>query len=150
MEAEFTKLKNSEDKLTSRSDIQFSDWLEQTYLTSGSLLANSCQSALLLVGHKETFQSAAYEFGKNLAITRQVRNVYVYGNHFASFTSGHPVCLLYQLVKVNLLAIFLPFFNIERKKEKKLTIKRKILKTKFYRAITFFPVSSYFFSICTG
>lgn len=73
MEAEFTKLRNLKDKQCLKTKLQFIDWLEQTYLTSGSLLANSCQSALLLVGHKESYQAAAYEFGKNLAITRQVK-----------------------------------------------------------------------------
>lgn len=72
MEAEFTKLRNLKDKQCLKTKLQFIDWLEQTYLTSGSLLANSCQSALLLVGHKESYQAAAYEFGKNLAITRQL------------------------------------------------------------------------------
>lgn len=66
MEAEFTKIKNC------KTDVTFDDWLDQTYLTSGSLLAHSCQSALLLVGHKESYQTAAFNLGKNLAITRQL------------------------------------------------------------------------------
>ncbi|XP_071137779.1 all trans-polyprenyl-diphosphate synthase PDSS2-like isoform X1 [Mytilus edulis] len=66
MEAEFTKIKNS------KTDVTFDDWLDQTYLTSGSLLAHSCQSALLLVGHNESYQTAAFNLGKNLAITRQL------------------------------------------------------------------------------
>ncbi|XP_052088393.1 all trans-polyprenyl-diphosphate synthase PDSS2-like isoform X2 [Mytilus californianus] len=66
MEAEFTKIKNC------KTDVTFDDWLDQTYLTSGSLLAHSCQSALLLVGHNESYQTAAFNLGKNLAITRQL------------------------------------------------------------------------------
>lgn len=72
MQAEFTKLKSLNGQFSSRAGLQFTDWLKQTFLTSGSLLANSCQSALLLVGHNEVFQNAAYEFGKNLAFTRQL------------------------------------------------------------------------------
>ena len=68
MEAEFTKLRNSK-----ATNLTFSDWLDQTYLTSGSLLANSSKSALMLVNHSELYQTAAFEFGKNLAITRQVK-----------------------------------------------------------------------------
>ena len=67
MEAEFTKLRSSPLNVT------FKDWLDQTYLSYGSLLAHSCQSALLLVGHKQSYQDAAFEFGKNLAVTRQVK-----------------------------------------------------------------------------
>lgn len=73
MEAEFTKIKNY------KTDLTFDDWLDQTYLTSGSLLAHSCQSALLLVGHNESYQTAAFNLGKNLAITRQVNTGYFFG-----------------------------------------------------------------------
>lgn len=43
-------------------------------LVAGSLLAHSCQAAMLLAEQEGQRQSAAYTFGENIAYARQVRN----------------------------------------------------------------------------
>lgn len=74
MEAEFTDLRNDNGESLLKPDIQFSDWIKQTYLSSGSLLARSCRSAVELADHREDQRKAAASFGENMAYLQQVRN----------------------------------------------------------------------------
>ena len=53
-------------------DANMLHWEQQTYLASGSLLAKSCQSAMMLAGHSEERQEQAFKFGKYMAYTYQV------------------------------------------------------------------------------
>lgn len=73
MEAEFTDLRNDNGESLLKPDIQFSDWIKQTYLSSGSLLARSCRSAVELADHREDQKEAAASFGENMAYLQQVR-----------------------------------------------------------------------------
>ncbi|GFO27222.1 decaprenyl-diphosphate synthase subunit 2 [Plakobranchus ocellatus] len=50
----------------------FSDWLKQTYLSFGSLLAKSCRSAMRLAGHSEQFKAMAFAFGENVSYVQQL------------------------------------------------------------------------------
>lgn len=72
MEAEFTPLKDNEGNPVLTPQTNFLDWQTQTFLSSGSLLAKSCQSAMKLAGHNEEFQKAAFQFGKCMAFARQL------------------------------------------------------------------------------
>lgn len=74
MEAEFTDLRNDNGESLLKPDIQFSDWIKQTYLSSGSLLARSCRSAVELADHREDQREAAASFGENMAYLQQVKN----------------------------------------------------------------------------
>lgn len=74
MEAEFTDLRNDNGESLLKPDLQFSDWIKQTYLSSGSLLARSCRSAVELADHREDQREAAASFGENMAYLQQVRN----------------------------------------------------------------------------
>ncbi|XP_065670185.1 all trans-polyprenyl-diphosphate synthase PDSS2 isoform X2 [Hydra vulgaris] len=47
------------------------EWEVHTFQTRGSLLANSCKSALVLVGHQERHMDAAFEFGRYLSVAVQ-------------------------------------------------------------------------------
>lgn len=72
MEAEFTGFTDKHGNATLPSDVTFSDWLKQTYLSSGSLLAKSCQSAMKLASHSSDVQQQAYKYGLNTAYVQQV------------------------------------------------------------------------------
>ncbi|XP_062608839.1 all trans-polyprenyl-diphosphate synthase PDSS2-like [Saccostrea cucullata] len=74
MEAEFTDLRDPRGECILKSDIQFSDWVRQTYLSSGSLLERSCQSAMELADHSEDQKEAAASFGENMAYLKQMKN----------------------------------------------------------------------------
>jgi len=72
--SEFSVFVNREGKsLMPENGATIQDWEQQTYLASGSLLAKSCKSAMMLAGHSEDKQHKAYEFGKNMAYTYQIR-----------------------------------------------------------------------------
>ena len=74
MEAEFTiQRDNSGYPMLPPGGITLSDWLDLTHQATASLIANSCQCALMLAGHGEDLQREAYEFGRNIAIAHQVR-----------------------------------------------------------------------------
>lgn len=49
-------------------------WEDQTFLSSGSLLARGCQGALALAQHGPILQQAAFQFGKLMALAHQVLN----------------------------------------------------------------------------
>ena len=48
------------------------DWEHQTFLSSGSLIAKGCQSAMILARHPRHLQDVAFEFGKQIAYAYQV------------------------------------------------------------------------------
>ncbi|XP_048769826.2 all trans-polyprenyl-diphosphate synthase PDSS2-like isoform X2 [Ostrea edulis] len=73
MEAEFTDLRDSGGECVLKRDIQFSDWIRQTYLSSGSLLARGCRSAVELADHTEDQKEAAASFGENMAYLQQMK-----------------------------------------------------------------------------
>ncbi|XP_067674161.1 all trans-polyprenyl-diphosphate synthase PDSS2-like isoform X2 [Haliotis asinina] len=72
MEAEFTGLRDGKGNPALPSSVTFSDWLKQTFLSSGSLLAKSCQSSMELVKHDDHVQKQAFEFGCNMAYVQQL------------------------------------------------------------------------------
>ncbi|XP_061193449.1 all trans-polyprenyl-diphosphate synthase PDSS2-like [Saccostrea echinata] len=74
MEAEFTDLRDPGGECVLKSEIQFSDWVRQTYLSSGSLLERSCRSAVELADHREDQKEAAASFGENMAYLKQMKN----------------------------------------------------------------------------
>ncbi|OCT78196.1 all trans-polyprenyl-diphosphate synthase PDSS2 [Xenopus laevis] len=46
-----------------------SNWIENIFLSHGSLLAKSCQSAMLLAHHDSELQSRAFQYGKHMSIS---------------------------------------------------------------------------------
>ncbi|KAL5010185.1 hypothetical protein ScPMuIL_012490 [Solemya velum] len=72
MEAEFTEMKDSDGLPVLPTSVKFSHWLQQTFLSSGSLLAKSCLSAVTLANHNEEVQEAAYSFGENMSYAHQL------------------------------------------------------------------------------
>ncbi|XP_059141351.1 all trans-polyprenyl-diphosphate synthase PDSS2-like [Physella acuta] len=73
MSAEFTEYTDSNGKPNMpKSCLGFSDWLIQTHLSLGSLLAKSCQSAMILAGHSKSFEDSAYAFGENTIYAQQM------------------------------------------------------------------------------
>lgn len=93
MEAEFTDLRNDNGESLLKPDIQFSDWIKQTYLSSGSLLARSCRSTVELADHREDQREAAASFGENMAYLQQVRNKIL--RTMPEFGTLSHKCLLY-------------------------------------------------------
>ena len=84
MRAEFTNLRDRDGKpVLPPGGASIEDWQQQTYLSSGSLIAKGCQSALLLAGHPRPLQDAAHQFGCHVAYAHQV---YI---HVLSL-KGHP------------------------------------------------------------
>ncbi len=78
MSAEFTKLVGGNGQpILPPEGASMQDWEHQTFLASGSLLAKGCQSAMILANHSDVMQNNAYEFGKQIAYTRQVRYLYL-------------------------------------------------------------------------
>lgn len=73
MMAEFTEYTDANGKPSMPYSCQgFSDWLKQTYLSVGSLLAKSCQSAMTLAGHSKYYEAMAFAFGENTTYAQQV------------------------------------------------------------------------------
>jgi hypothetical protein len=78
MRAEFTRLRDSHGSAILPDDgATVEDWEQQTFLSSGSLLARSCAAALTLARHSEAMQQKAYEFGKQIAFAYQVEFVFL-------------------------------------------------------------------------
>ncbi|XP_064473713.1 all trans-polyprenyl-diphosphate synthase PDSS2-like [Ornithodoros turicata] len=50
------------------------NWEEKNYLSTGSLMSNSCQATLELAGHEEKFQELGFEFGKSIGLAWQVHS----------------------------------------------------------------------------
>ncbi|XP_005110593.1 decaprenyl-diphosphate synthase subunit 2 [Aplysia californica] len=73
MTAEFTNFSDASGRPEMPDHCKgLSDWLSQTYLSIGSLVAKSCQSAMILAGHSATFQSMAFAYGENMAYAQQL------------------------------------------------------------------------------
>ena len=73
MKTEFTNLRDHNGQpVVPPEGATLDDWQEQTYLSSGSLIAKSCQSAMLLAGHDKGLQDAAHRFGCHVAYAHQV------------------------------------------------------------------------------
>ena len=73
MTAEFTQFSDASGRPKLPESCQgFSDWLSQTYLSFGSLMARSCQSAMILAGHSEKIQSQAFSYGENVTYAQEV------------------------------------------------------------------------------
>ena len=71
MQAEFTRF--SDANSLPPGDATISEWEEHTFLASGSLIAKSCKSTLMMAQHSDEMQQRMYDFGKHVAVTRQVR-----------------------------------------------------------------------------
>jgi len=73
MRAEFTALRDCHGNAVLPVDgVTISDWEHQTFLSSGSLIASSCKSALMLAQHSDSLQQQAYKFGQQIALACQV------------------------------------------------------------------------------
>lgn len=71
--AEFTKFRDRNGNCILPADgASIGDWQKQTYLSSGSLIAKSCQAALLLADHPKPLQDHVFEFGKQIAFAHKV------------------------------------------------------------------------------
>ncbi|XP_033741073.1 decaprenyl-diphosphate synthase subunit 2-like [Pecten maximus] len=73
MESEFTELRDTDGKPVLPSTVKFDDWVRQTFLASGSLLARSCQSAIELCNQDDDVLKAAFAFGENMAYAHQMQ-----------------------------------------------------------------------------
>ncbi|KAH7947225.1 hypothetical protein HPB52_008491 [Rhipicephalus sanguineus] len=49
-------------------------WEEKNYLSTGSLMSNSCQATLELASHEQDFQELGFEFGKSIGLAWQVHS----------------------------------------------------------------------------
>ena len=74
--AEFSKFRDINGTACLPEGTTLEDWKEQTFLVSGSLLAKSCQSAMILGNHSEAVQQNAFNFGTHLALAHQVGHKY--------------------------------------------------------------------------
>ena len=73
MQAEFTALRDCHGNGVVPVDgVTISDWEQQTFLASGSLISSGCKAALMLSQHPDSLQQQAYEFGKQVALAYQV------------------------------------------------------------------------------
>ncbi|XP_072018777.1 all trans-polyprenyl-diphosphate synthase PDSS2-like isoform X3 [Amphiura filiformis] len=54
--------------------VDMSDWSKYAYLSSGSLIAQSCKGALALAGHGTEMQEMAFDYGKNMAIAQKLHS----------------------------------------------------------------------------
>ncbi|KAI8498594.1 Decaprenyl-diphosphate synthase subunit 2 [Branchiostoma belcheri] len=53
-------------------DWRIKDWTNHTFLCSGSLIAKSCQAAMMLAGHRVDVQKKAYNYGKHMALAHRL------------------------------------------------------------------------------
>ncbi|XP_078698256.1 all trans-polyprenyl-diphosphate synthase PDSS2-like [Branchiostoma floridae x Branchiostoma belcheri] len=53
-------------------DWRIKDWTNHTFLCSGSLIAKSCQAAMMLAGHRMDVQKKAYNYGKHMALAHRL------------------------------------------------------------------------------
>lgn len=54
--------------------INIRHWEEKNYLSTGSLMSNSCQATLELANHNNQFQELGFEFGKSIGLAWQVHS----------------------------------------------------------------------------
>ena len=94
MQAEFTALRDCHGNAVVPIDgLTISDWEQQTFLASGSLISSGCKAALMLSQHPDALQQQAYEFGKQIALAYQVcafveNSVTVSTDHWLHWSSG--------------------------------------------------------------
>lgn len=50
------------------------NWEEKNYLSTGSLMSNSCQATLELAGHSDEVQELGFKFGKSIGLAWQVHS----------------------------------------------------------------------------
>jgi len=72
MQAEFLGEHDKQGNPLPVNGMSISTWEEKNYLSSGSLIANSCKATLDLAGLSVEMQAKGYEFGKNIAFAWQV------------------------------------------------------------------------------
>lgn len=72
MEAEFMVDRNLLNRPLPTPGFTVEDWFQCTYCSAGSLLANGCSAAMMLVGHNEETQKLARDFGENMAYVLQL------------------------------------------------------------------------------
>ncbi len=72
--AEFTEFRDLDSTPCLPEKVTLQRWKDFIFLQSGSLLANSCQSAMMLGNHGEDVQVRARNFGTHLALAHQVRS----------------------------------------------------------------------------
>jgi len=78
MRGEFTALRDCHGNAVVPADgVSISDWEQQTFLASGSLISRSCKAALMLAHHSDALQQKAYEFGRQIALAYQVCVVFI-------------------------------------------------------------------------
>ncbi|XP_035687165.1 decaprenyl-diphosphate synthase subunit 2-like [Branchiostoma floridae] len=53
-------------------DWTIKDWTNHSFLCSGSLIAKSCQAAMMLAGHRLDIQKKAYNYGKHMALAHRL------------------------------------------------------------------------------
>ncbi|KAK7500066.1 hypothetical protein BaRGS_00008613 [Batillaria attramentaria] len=99
MEAEFTGFTDRQGNPTLPAAVTFSDWVKQTYLQSGSLLAKSCRAAMKLASHSSDMQQMAYDYGLNTAYVQQLSEdvkTFTKGEHSEVRVTSAPVILLQE------------------------------------------------------
>ena len=95
MRAEFTALRDCHGNAVLPTDgVSISDWEQQTFLASGSLMSGSCKAALMLAEHSDSLQQQAYEFGRQIALAYQV---------CVLFTTA----LLYQVMMLLVMSVYI-------------------------------------------
>lgn len=72
MQAEFLGEHDKQGNSLPTNEMSLTTWEEKHFLSSGSLIANSCKATLELAGHNEALQAKGFEFGKNVALAWQV------------------------------------------------------------------------------
>lgn len=70
MQAEFTRF--SDHHSLPPDDATVSEWEEHTFLASGSLIAKSCKSTMMMAQHSDEMQQKMFDFGRHVAFTRQL------------------------------------------------------------------------------
>ncbi|CAH1227607.1 PDSS2 [Branchiostoma lanceolatum] len=53
-------------------DWAIKDWTNHTFLCSASLIAKSCQAAMMLAGHRLDIQKKAYNYGKHMGLAHRL------------------------------------------------------------------------------
>lgn len=90
MKAEFTKLRDRDcASVLPREGASVADWETQTFLSSASLIAKSCQAAMMLAHHPKSLQDAAFEFGKHIGFAHRasgLREILSLRIYFASYS----------------------------------------------------------------
>jgi len=87
MQAEFTRF--SDHHNLPPDDATVSEWEEHTFLASGSLIAKSCKSTMLMAQHSDEVQQKMFDFGRHVAFARQVLSAHT------PLVCGYCACLVF-------------------------------------------------------